>query len=73
MYIYFKKLFLLALLLQLLGCATQQNIDPLEGMNRSIYGFNDAVDKAVMKPVAKGYKNVMPDVAEKVLIISLIT
>jgi phospholipid-binding lipoprotein MlaA len=56
MYIYFKKLFLLVLLLQLLGCATQQNIDPLEGMNRSIYGFNDAVDKAVMKPVAKGYK-----------------
>tara|TARA_B100001093_G_scaffold49151_1_gene41788 strand:- start:477 stop:1289 length:813 start_codon:yes stop_codon:yes gene_type:complete len=65
MYTYVKKLFLFALLLQLLGCATQQNIDPLEGMNRSIYGFNDAVDKAVMKPVAKGYKDVMPDVAEK--------
>ena len=65
MYIYIKKLFLLVLLFQLFGCATQQNIDPLEGMNRSIYGFNDAVDNAVMKPVAKGYKNVMPDVAEK--------
>ena len=54
MHIYIKKLFLLVLLLQLFGCATQQNIDPLEGMNRSIYGFNDTVDKAVMKPVAKG-------------------
>ena len=51
--------------LQLFGCATQQNIDPLEGMNRSIYGFNDTVDNAVMKPVAKGYKNVMPDIAER--------
>jgi phospholipid-binding lipoprotein MlaA len=62
---FIKNLFLLLLFLQLFGCATQQNIDPLEGMNRSIYGFNEVVDDAVMKPVAKGYKNVMPDVAEK--------
>ncbi len=62
---YFKKIILLVLFFQLVGCATQQNIDPLEGMNRSIYGFNETVDDAVMKPVAKTYKSVMPDIAEK--------
>ncbi len=39
-----KTLIVLALLLSLFGCATQQNIDPLEGMNRSFYGFNEVVD-----------------------------
>jgi phospholipid-binding lipoprotein MlaA len=34
-------------------------------MNRAIYGFNEAVDKAVMKPVAEGYREVMPGVVRK--------
>ena len=34
------------------ACATQTNKDPLEGMNRGIYKFNDVADKAVIKPVA---------------------
>lgn len=42
------------------GCATQNNKDPLEGMNRGIYKFNDVADKAVLKPVAKAYKFVTP-------------
>jgi phospholipid-binding lipoprotein MlaA len=45
------------------GCATGPNAnpaDPLEPMNRAIYKFNDAVDGAVLKPVATGYKNVVP-------------
>jgi phospholipid-binding lipoprotein MlaA len=29
-------------------------------MNRAIYKFNDAVDGAILKPVATGYKNVVP-------------
>ena len=59
-----KKLFnllatcLLALLVA--GCASQANKDPLEGVNRGIYKFNDVTDKAVFKPVAKGYKAVAP-------------
>ena len=65
MYIIIKKIFILFLLVQTFGCATQQNIDPMEGLNRSIYGFNEVVDNSVMRPVAKGYKNVMPDIAEK--------
>ena len=39
--------------------------DPWEGFNRSVFNFNEAVDQAVLKPVAKGYRFVMPDVAEQ--------
>ena len=35
--------------------------DPLEGWNRSVYGFNNAVDGAVLEPVAKGYRAVTND------------
>lgn len=42
------------------GCATQANKDPLEGLNRGVYKFNDAADKIVIKPVAKVYKTVTP-------------
>ncbi len=42
------------------GCASQANKDPLEGMNRGIYKFNDVTDKAVFKPVATAYKAVAP-------------
>lgn len=42
------------------GCATQGNKDPLEGLNRGVYKFNDVADRAVIKPVAKAYKAVTP-------------
>lgn len=43
------------------GCATTGNPrDPLEPMNRGIYGFNQGIDKAVIKPVAQGYRTVVP-------------
>lgn len=32
--------------------------DPLEGLNRSVDGFNQVVDKAVVKPLAQGYDKV---------------
>ncbi|WP_428846050.1 MlaA family lipoprotein [Magnetospirillum sulfuroxidans] len=38
---------------------TQTN-DPLEPMNRAIFDFNLAIDKAVLKPVAQGYRWAMP-------------
>lgn len=46
----------------LLGaCATPTNhYDPLEPVNRKVYAFNSAVDKAVLKPVAQGYAAVTP-------------
>jgi phospholipid-binding lipoprotein MlaA len=47
------------------GCATAPGAkrdprDPLERVNRVTYKFNDSVDRAVLKPVAKGYKKVTP-------------
>ena len=47
----------------LTGCATGPNAnprDPLEPFNRGVYGFNEAVDRAVLKPVATAYKAVTP-------------
>lgn len=53
------------------GCAsTSHNTnpkDPLEGFNRSVYSFNDTLDKAVLKPVAQGYDAVMPAPAKKMV------
>jgi phospholipid-binding lipoprotein MlaA len=34
--------------------------DPLEPFNRGVYQFNEGLDKVVLKPVAKGYKAVVP-------------
>jgi phospholipid-binding lipoprotein MlaA len=43
------------------GCAAPHNPeDPLEPLNRGVYRFNDALDRAVLKPAAKGYSAVMP-------------
>ncbi len=43
------------------GCATSGNPkDPIEGFNRAMFGFNEVVDKAVIKPVAQGYDAVLP-------------
>ena len=39
----------------LTGCAGNVKEDPLEGYNRAAFGFNEAVDKAAIKPVAEGY------------------
>ena len=50
----------IALALMLTSCASQGNKDPLEGLNRGIYKFNDTVDKAAIKPIAGAYKAVLP-------------
>ncbi len=43
------------------GCSVARNpADPFESLNRGIYKFNDGLDRAVVKPVAKGYKTVVP-------------
>lgn len=57
----------LALLALLQGCATVSAAaadprDPWEGMNRKVYAFNDAVDQALVKPLARAYVEVVPGV-----------
>src|SRR3954451_10003533 len=59
-------LVVLALATQLIGCAHVARdrdagvYDPLEPMNRAIFSANIAVDRAVVKPVAKGYRAIFP-------------
>lgn len=62
--------FFIALLLAFLaaGCATTgagNPQDPWEGLNRKTYAFNDALDRAVMKPLAQGYQKVTPAFAQE--------
>ncbi len=38
----------------------ETNPDPWEGFNRGVHGFNDVVDKVVLRPLAKGYERVLP-------------
>ena len=52
---------LLGSALALGACATsgpKNPADPYEGFNRKMYGFNDSLDRAVLEPVAKGYRAV---------------
>jgi phospholipid-binding lipoprotein MlaA len=46
------------------GCAATPgrttSDDRWEGLNRGVYKFNDAVDRAALKPVAKGYRKITP-------------
>ncbi|MGA8010426.1 MAG: VacJ family lipoprotein [Thiomonas sp.] len=44
----------------LTGCATHNPQDPLEPYNRAMFTINDKVDRAVLKPVATGYKAITP-------------
>ena len=59
------KTSLLSSILLLSACATTNSSveanDPFEGYNRAVYAFNTTVDKAIIKPVAKGYDAVLPD------------
>ena len=52
------------------GCATLPpgdpvEYDPWEKMNRHLYRFNDAVDSVSLKPIAKGYRKVIPEPVRK--------
>ena len=40
------------------------DVDPWQGFNRAMFSFNDTLDTYALKPVAQGYKAVMPDIAE---------
>jgi phospholipid-binding lipoprotein MlaA len=49
------------------GCASRgsatkgKNVDPFEPVNRGIYRFNDATDRFILRPAAKGYQWITPD------------
>ena len=62
-----RRLAVLAVAAATAGCATTGNgergssRDPLEPLNRAVYEFNDAFDRAVAKPTAQAYEKVVPD------------
>lgn len=72
----YKKILTVAvatcLSLAIAGCATSggpndaayvgndQIHDPMEGLNRGTFAVNEAIDKAVLEPVARGYRYVTP-------------
>jgi len=59
-----QRLLVGLIVLTVSGCATTSK-DPLEGMNRAVYRFNDVADKAVIKPVATAYRTVAPSPIRK--------
>ena len=57
----------LVAVLLLQACATVANPDardPLESLNRGVFKFNDAVDRAVLKPVSIVYRDATPRVVQ---------
>jgi len=61
---------LILLLTLVSGCASVPNEyrdpqDPLESYNRGMYAFNEAADAAVFKPIAKGYKAIVPEPVDR--------
>ena len=66
-----RYIFLLILISSVVasGCTSTKQLsddsrDPWEGFNRSIYGFNDALDQAFLTPAATGYRAVAPEFVE---------
>ena len=58
------KYSLIAFLLLLNGCASTGDSnpeDPFESINRPLYSFNRALDKAILRPAAKGYDAITPE------------
>ena len=56
----------IALLVHLGGCASLEGddyavYDQAPGFNRASYEFTDSIDRAVLTPVARGYRTITPD------------
>jgi phospholipid-binding lipoprotein MlaA len=56
---------LLALSLVAGAAHAQPANDPFEPVNRAIFSFNDALDRAVLAPVARGYEAVVPELVRQ--------
>ena len=62
-----KRLFALSLVALMFGCASipagvpPSPDDPWESFNRSVFEFNEGLDKYVLKPAVTGYRFVLPE------------
>lgn len=70
----YKRLFLtgcfaVVMSVSMTGCAGNHNLadgevyDPAEGVNRAVFSVNDALDRTIAEPVARGYRAVTPKLA----------
>ncbi len=73
MYKTVKTMIITGIFLTLSACASQTtlesgiksaNVDPLEPANRKVYAFNDGLDRILVKPLAKGYAALTPDMMQ---------
>jgi len=71
---YAKHIVVILMLVCLSACSTlsatddpnrQLSKDPYEGFNRTMHSFNTAADKAVVRPIARGYKYILPNGVRK--------
>ena len=68
---------LVVVIIALAGCASTQTLvsdarggpgarlDPWESWNRKVFGFNEALDRTVLKPVATAYAKVVPQLVRR--------
>ena len=66
-WLHFKRLVVFGLVVSMVGCASipagvpPSPDDPWEPFNRSVFEFNEGLDKYVLKPVVSGYRFVLPE------------
>ncbi len=69
MNILIKSILIITLLGFNIGCTTldgpKNPDDPFESFNRSIYAFNETVDKYAFKPIAQGYQAITPEPVDR--------
>ena len=71
----FKSLVAALCIAVMTGCAStsisnrgeRNEIDPFEGYNRIMFGFNDAADRVVVKPIATIYDKYTPELARFII------
>jgi phospholipid-binding lipoprotein MlaA len=67
----FRLAVVILMVIALSACAGTQNrhtdpeLDPWEGYNRKMHSINFTFDEYLLRPVAKGYKAIMPDPFER--------
>lgn len=63
-----RALFAALAALLVAGCAANRTVpddDPWEPVNRGIYAFNNGVDRVLLRPLARGYRFITPDIVER--------
>ncbi|MEM7053721.1 MAG: VacJ family lipoprotein [Pseudomonadota bacterium] len=68
----YRLLLSVVMVLLISACATtapppeeRHAADPWEPFNRNMYSFNRTVDKAILRPIARGYTAITPDPVER--------